>query len=74
MVYVPPNLRKTLPVRLGQHAFAYVFEGSGTFRDASKPAAGADRTASPIRFTRDRQRPRRTRTTARWFSSAAATR
>src|SRR6188508_1099220 len=36
-IFVPPNLRKTLPVRLGQHAFAYVFEGGGRFRDASKP-------------------------------------
>jgi hypothetical protein len=38
-VWVPPGLKKTLPVRLGQHAFAYVFEGSGTFRDASQPQA-----------------------------------
>jgi hypothetical protein len=30
-------LRKTLPVETYRHAFAYVFEGSGTFRDASKP-------------------------------------
>jgi redox-sensitive bicupin YhaK (pirin superfamily) len=29
--------RKTLPVETYRHAFAYVFEGSGTFRDASKP-------------------------------------
>jgi redox-sensitive bicupin YhaK (pirin superfamily) len=36
-VFVPPNKRKTLPVELGRHAFAYVFEGSGTFADASKP-------------------------------------
>jgi redox-sensitive bicupin YhaK (pirin superfamily) len=36
-VFVPPNKRKTLPVELGRHAFAYVFEGSGTFSDASKP-------------------------------------
>jgi quercetin 2,3-dioxygenase len=36
-VFVPPNQRKTLPVELGRHAFAYVFEGSGTFADASKP-------------------------------------
>ena len=47
-VFVPPNLRKTLPVRLGQHAFAYVFEGSGTFRDASTPQPVAtDRVADP---------------------------
>jgi len=36
-ISVPPGRRKTLPVELGRHAFAYVFEGSGTFDDASKP-------------------------------------
>jgi redox-sensitive bicupin YhaK (pirin superfamily) len=36
-VWVPPGLRKTLPVETSRHAFAYVFEGSGTFRDASDP-------------------------------------
>ena len=36
-VWVPPGRRATLPVELERHAFAYVFEGSGTFRDASKP-------------------------------------
>jgi redox-sensitive bicupin YhaK (pirin superfamily) len=36
-VWVPPNHRKTLPVEVARHAFAYVFEGSGTFRDASGP-------------------------------------
>ena len=36
-VWVPPGKRKTIPVELGRHAFAYVFEGSGTFRDASAP-------------------------------------
>src|SRR4051812_44806644 len=36
-VFVPPGLRKTLPVEVGRHAFAYVFDGSGTFSDASKP-------------------------------------
>jgi len=36
-ISVPPGWRKTLPVELGRHAFAYVFEGSGTFDDASKP-------------------------------------
>lgn len=36
-VSVPPGLRKVLPVETGRHAFAYVFEGSGTFRDASEP-------------------------------------
>ena len=36
-VSVPPGKRKTLPVEMGRSAFAYVFEGSGTFRDASGP-------------------------------------
>jgi redox-sensitive bicupin YhaK (pirin superfamily) len=36
-VWVPPQVKKTLPVESSRHAFAYVFEGSGTFRDASAP-------------------------------------
>ena len=36
-VKVPPNRRRTLPVETTRHAFAYVFEGSGNFRDASAP-------------------------------------
>jgi quercetin 2,3-dioxygenase len=36
-VFVPPRKRKTLPVELERHAFAYVFEGSGNFRAASQP-------------------------------------
>ncbi len=36
-VWVPPGRRKTLPVETARHAFAYVFEGTGTFRDASQP-------------------------------------
>ncbi|HTR82192.1 MAG TPA: pirin family protein [Bacteroidota bacterium] len=36
-VWVPPGRRKVLPVETSRHAFAYIFEGSGTFRDASKP-------------------------------------
>ena len=36
-VWVPPNMRKTLPVELERHAFAYVFEGAGSFRAASQP-------------------------------------
>jgi len=38
-VWVPPGKRKTLPVEGARHAFAYVFDGSGTFRDASQPRA-----------------------------------
>jgi redox-sensitive bicupin YhaK (pirin superfamily) len=36
-VFVPPGLRKSLPVETNRHAFAYVFEGSGTFSSASQP-------------------------------------
>lgn len=36
-IFVAPGRRKTLPVETARHAFAYVFEGSGTFRDASQP-------------------------------------
>ncbi len=36
-VWVPPGKRKTLPVELERHAFAYVFEGGGNFRGASSP-------------------------------------
>ncbi len=36
-IYVPPNKRKVFPVDTYRSAFAYIFEGSATFRDASKP-------------------------------------
>lgn len=36
-IFVPPGKRKTLPVETNRHAFAYVFEGDGSFRDASGP-------------------------------------
>ena len=36
-VFVPPAQRKRLAVESSRHAFAYVFAGSGTFRDASDP-------------------------------------
>jgi quercetin 2,3-dioxygenase len=35
-VFVPPGKRKTLKVETERHAFAYVFEGSGSFRAASQ--------------------------------------
>jgi len=38
-VSVPPGRRKTIPVERSRHVFAYVFAGSGTFRDASQPQA-----------------------------------
>jgi quercetin 2,3-dioxygenase len=36
-VFVPPGKRKQLKIDVTRNAFAYVFAGSGTFRDASKP-------------------------------------
>jgi quercetin 2,3-dioxygenase len=36
-ISVPPGKRKTLPVEVERHAFAYVFEGSGDFRGSSAP-------------------------------------
>ena len=36
-VWVPPLVRRTLPIDTRRNAFAYVFEGSGSFRDASPP-------------------------------------
>jgi redox-sensitive bicupin YhaK (pirin superfamily) len=36
-VRVPAGRRKSLPVETNRHAFAYVFEGSGTFNAASRP-------------------------------------
>ncbi len=36
-ITVPAGRRKVLPVEVDRHAFAYVFEGSGSFRDASAP-------------------------------------
>ena len=38
-VWVPPGKKKTLPVEAARHAFAYVFDGSGSFRDSSQPRA-----------------------------------
>jgi hypothetical protein len=36
-IWIPPGLGRTLPVETSRHAFAYIFEGNGTFRDASDP-------------------------------------
>jgi quercetin 2,3-dioxygenase len=38
-VSVPPLLQKRIKVETTRNAFAYVFAGSGTFRDASEPRA-----------------------------------
>jgi redox-sensitive bicupin YhaK (pirin superfamily) len=54
-VWVPPRVRKTFPVESSRHAFAYIFEGGGSFRDASAPRGvltewvGDDPNAGPSR-------------------------
>lgn len=47
-VWVPPGKRKTLPVENSRHAFAYVFDGSGSFRDASQPTAARTDRVGPV--------------------------
>jgi redox-sensitive bicupin YhaK (pirin superfamily) len=48
-VWVPPGTRKTLPVETVRHAFAYVFDGAGSFRDASEPqAVRTDQVGEPV--------------------------
>ncbi|HWQ54592.1 MAG TPA: pirin family protein [Bryobacteraceae bacterium] len=47
-VSVPPGRRKRLQIEHTRNAFAYVFAGAGTFRDASDPRAVlTDRVAKP---------------------------
>ena len=36
-ITVPPGVKRRFKVEVERHAFAYVFEGSGTFRDSSDP-------------------------------------
>jgi redox-sensitive bicupin YhaK (pirin superfamily) len=55
-VFVPPLRRKTLPVELGRHAFAYVFEGSGTFAGASEPFGVLTEKDTPAGDTLTRER------------------
>jgi hypothetical protein len=55
-VWVPPGTRKTLPVATTNHAFAYVFDGAGSFRDAAAPRGvlteqvgeGGESTSPPV--------------------------
>jgi quercetin 2,3-dioxygenase len=47
-VFVPAGRQKRLAVDVTQHAFAYVFDGSGSFRDASEPrGVETERIAGP---------------------------
>jgi redox-sensitive bicupin YhaK (pirin superfamily) len=45
-ISVPPGRQKRIAVDRASHAFAYVFAGSGTFRDASAPQAVVTEQAS----------------------------
>jgi hypothetical protein len=47
-VFVPPGVKKRLPVDIARNAFAYIFEGSGTFRDASDPRAVKTDNVGPV--------------------------
>jgi len=38
-ISVPPGLKKRIPIETTRNAFAFVFAGAGTFRDASAPQA-----------------------------------
>ena len=55
-VSVPPGKRKTLTVETTRHAFAYVFAGSGSFRNASDPRRGQDRQRWAARLVDCRRR------------------
>jgi hypothetical protein len=53
-ITVPPGRKKTFPVEMTRHAFAYVFDGAGRFANGSDPlpvtteiVGGADKTAPP---------------------------
>jgi hypothetical protein len=47
-IWVPPNVKRSFPVDTRRHAFAYIFEGSGTFRDASKPFGVLTEKSGPV--------------------------
>ncbi len=52
-ISVPPGKKKRIQVETTRNAFAYVFAGAGTFRDASTPQAvltesGTDPNAAPV--------------------------
>ncbi len=54
-VSVAPGVRKSLPVETNRHAFAYVFEGSGTFSAASQPFGVLTERQVDERETRSRE-------------------
>jgi redox-sensitive bicupin YhaK (pirin superfamily) len=53
-ISVPAGTRRSFKVETTRHAFAYIFDGSGTFRDASEPrAVETDRIQSDGREIKD---------------------
>ena len=46
-ITVPAGVERTIPVARSQNVFAYVFDGSGAFRDASEPRAVATDVVTP---------------------------
>ena len=47
-ITVPPGKRRTFEVDTRRNAFAYVFQGSGSFRDASEPRGVLTDTPGPV--------------------------
>jgi redox-sensitive bicupin YhaK (pirin superfamily) len=47
-IWVPPGVRRSFPVDTRRHAFAYIFEGAGNFRDASQPFGVLTEKSGPV--------------------------
>jgi len=47
-ITVPPGKRRTFEVDTRRNAFAYMFQGSGSFRDASEPRGVLTDTPGPV--------------------------
>jgi redox-sensitive bicupin YhaK (pirin superfamily) len=54
-VFVPPRKRKVLPIETSRRAFAYIFEGFGSFAGASQPFGVLTETQADGRETRARE-------------------
>lgn len=65
-ISVPPGRKRRIAVEITRHAFAYVFAGSGTFRNASDPRAVLTWTRTLRLYTMPR--------TIRWCCSIAGMR
>ena len=48
-IWVPPGVRRSLPVARSRNAFAYIFEGAGRFAGASDPPEALARLGSSAR-------------------------